>query len=59
MFFQFLMLNSSSIKPSETQLNITGTLPGKQKEKFLGLYPTRYYPLILQKCEKLLFCGVL
>ena len=38
MFFQFLMLNISSIKellhkPSEIQWNITGTLPGKLKRK--------------------------
>ena len=37
-FFQFLMLNISSIKellhkPSEIQWNITGTLPGKLKRK--------------------------
>ena len=37
-FFQFLMLNISLIKdllhkPSETQWNITGTLPGKLKRK--------------------------
>ena len=63
-FFQFLMLNISSIKellhkPLEIQWNITGTLKGKLKEKFLGLYPTRYHPLKSQKHEKLLFLGVL
>ena len=58
------MLNISSIKkllhkPSEIQWNLTGTLSWKLKQKFFGLYPTRYYPLKSQKCEKLLFWGVL
>ena len=40
-FFQFLMLNTSSIKklwhkPSEIQWNITGTLRGKPKKKLFG-----------------------
>ena len=53
-FFQFLMLNISSIKellhkPSEIQWNITGTLPGRLKRNFLWLYPTRYYSLKSQK----------
>ena len=42
-FFQFLMLNISSIKellhkPSEIQWNITGTLPGKLKRKLSWAY---------------------
>ena len=63
-FFQFLMLNISSIKellhkPLEIQWNIIGTLPRKLKRKILGLCPTRYNPLKSQKHEKLLFVGVL
>ena len=62
-FFQFLMLNISSIKellhkPLEIQWNITGTLKGKLKEKFLGLYPTRYHPLKSQKTWEVAILGV-
>ena len=63
-FFQFLMLNISSIKellhkPSEIQWNITGTLPGKLKTKVSWAFPTICYPQKSQKCEKLLFWGIL
>ena len=56
------MLNISSIKellhkPSEIQWNITGTLPEKLKEKFIGFYPTIYYTMKPQKHEKMLFLG--
>ena len=64
-FFQFLMLNISSIKellqkPSEIQWNMTGTLPGKLKRKF-----GRGWAFILQDSnpwknkERLLFWEVL
>ena len=59
-YFLFLMLSSSSIKellhkPAEIQWNITETLPGKLRRKFLGLYPSRYYPPKSQKREKSVF----
>ena len=63
-FFQFLMLNISSIKellqkPSETQWNITTTLPGKLKRKISWALCYKILPLKSQKCKKLLFLGVL
>ena len=57
-FFQFLMLNISSMKellqkPSEIQWNITGTLPGKLKRKICWALSCK----ISQKHEKLQFWG--
>ena len=63
-FFQFFMLNISSIKellhkPSEIQWNITRTLPGKLKRKFLGRYPKRYNPPEITKTQEIAILGIL
>ena len=63
-FFQFLMLNISSIKevlhkPSEIQWNITETLRGKLKRKISWAFSYKILPPEITKCEKLLFLGVL
>ena len=62
-FIQSLMLNISSItellhKPSEIQWDITKTLPGKLKGKISWALSYMILPLKSQKCEKLLFLGV-
>ena len=62
-FLQSLMLNISSItellhKPSEIQWDITKTLPGKLKGKISWALSYMILPLKSQKCEKLLFLGV-
>ena len=61
-FFQFLMLNISSIKellhkPSEIQWNITGTLPGKLKRKFRGLLTYKILPLEIIKTGEIAILG--
>ena len=69
-FFQFLMLNISSIKellhkPSEIQWNITGTLPGRLKRNFCLtlsylylLYPKRLLPEIIKNIRNCYFGGL-
>ena len=61
-FFQFLMLNISSIKeilhkPAEIQWNVAGTLPGKLKRKISKALPYKILPQKSQKYEKLLYLG--
>ena len=61
-FFQFLMLNISSIKellhkPSEIQWNITGTLPGKLKRKFRGPLTYKILPLEIIKTGEIAILG--
>ena len=56
------MLNISSItellcKPSEIQWNITGTLPGKLKIKFLGILSYKVLPPEITKTWKIAFLG--
>ena len=63
-FFQFLMLNTSSIKklwhkPSEIQWNITGTLRGKPKKNYLALPYKILPPEITKAWEIAIFGGTL
>ena len=61
-FFQFLMLNISSIKellhkPSEIQWNITGTLPGKLKRKISWDLPYKVLPPEIRKTWEIAIFG--
>ena len=61
-FFQFLMLNISSIKellhkPSEIQWNITGTLPGKLKRKISWTLSYRILPPEITKMWEIATLG--
>ena len=63
-FFQFLMLNISSIKkllhkPSEIQWNITATLPGKLKRKTSWVLSYKIFPPEITKMWELLFLVIL
>ena len=62
LFFQFLMLNISSIKellhkPSEIQWIITGTLPGKLKIKFWGALSYKILPSEITKTQEIAIFG--
>ena len=62
MFFQFLMLNISSIKellhkPSEIQWNITGTLPGKLKRKISWALSYKILPPEITKMWEIAILG--
>ena len=61
-FFQFLMLNISSIKelfhkPSEIQWNITGTLPGKLKRKISWALSYKILPPEITKTWEIAILG--
>ena len=61
-FFQFLMLNISSIKellhkPSEIQWNITGTLPGKLKRKISWALSYKILPTEITKMWEIAIFG--
>ena len=61
-FFQFLMLNISSIKkllhkPSEIQWNITGTLPGKLKRKISWALSYKILPPEITKMWEIAILG--
>ena len=61
-FFQFLMLNISSIKellhkPSEIQWNITGTLPGKLKRKIFWALSYKILPPEITKTWEIAILG--
>ena len=62
LFFQFLMLNISSIKellhkPSEIQWIITGTLPEKLKIKFWGALSYKILPSEITKTQEIAIFG--
>ena len=60
MFFQFLMLDITSVISFRNPVKYDWNSTRKTKKKILGgFYPTRYYPLKSQKREKLLYLGVL